>query len=340
MMTLPWLDLPLIWAGLIAFAVLAYVLLDGFDLGIGILFLLEHEDEDRDVMVNTVAPVWDGNETWLILGGGGLFAVFPLAYATIMPSHYPTIIAMLLALVFRGVAFEFRFRAAGRRGREWWDIAFCGGSLLAGFCQGLTLGGLLQGIHVENRAYAGGWWDWLTGFTVLCGFAVVVGYALQGACWLIWRTEGGLQRRSRRYAGALGGAILIFTIVVSLWTPMLNPTFYQRWFGWPGIVLTSPVPILAAVLAWRFWRGLQRRQDVAPFLCVQGWFVLCYAGLGISIFPLIVPPSITIWDAAAPPESQAFILVGAVVLIPIILVYTGFSYYVFRGKVRPGIHYH
>src|SRR5262245_14937647 len=184
--------LPVIWAGVIAFAVLAYVLLDGFDLCIGILFAAESRQEDRDVMVNTVAPVWDGNETWLILGGGGLMAVFPLAYAVILPALYPAIIAMLLALVFRGVSFEFRFRAATLAGRGWWDRAFLAGSALAAFCQGLVLGGLLQGIHVADRVYAGGWWDWLTPFTVLCGVAVVVGYTLQGACWLIWRCEGAL----------------------------------------------------------------------------------------------------------------------------------------------------
>ncbi len=239
MMTLPWLDLPLVWACLIGIAVLAYVLLDGFDLGIGVLFLLEHREEERDVMINSVAPVWDGNETWLVLGGGGLFAVFPLAYATIMPALYPTIIAMLLALVFRGVAFEFRFRAQTLRGRYWWDFAFCAGSIAAAVAQGLTLGGLLQGIKVANRTYIGGWFDWLTGFTLLCGLAVVIGYALQASCWLIWRTEGALQRRCRRYAFALARAILLLTIIVSMWTPMLNPTFYQRWFGWPGILLTA-----------------------------------------------------------------------------------------------------
>lgn len=334
------LDLPLIWAGLIAVAVLAYVLLDGFDLGIGILFAVEHEDEDRDVMVNSVAPVWDGNETWLILGGGGLLAVFPLAYATILPALYPTIIAMLLALVFRGVAFEFRFRAATRTGRRWWDIAFLGGSAVAAFAQGLTLGGLLQGIKVVNRAYAGGWWDWLTGFTILCGIALVVGYALLGACWLIWRAEGELQRRARRHARALGVGTLGLIVVVSLWTPMLNPLFAQRWFGWPGILLTSPVPVLVALLAWGFWRGLSLKHDVTPFLCVVGWFVLCFLGLGISVWPMMVPPSITIWDAAAPPSSQAFLLVGAVVLVPMVLGYTAYSYWLFRGKVKAGVHYH
>ena len=253
--------LPVVWAGLIAFAVLAYVLLDGFDLGVGILFTVERRDEDRDVMLNSVAPVWDGNETWLVFGGGGLFAVFPLAYAVILPALYPAIIAMLLALVFRGVGFEFRFRAVSERGRAWWDRAFCAGSTLAAFCQGLVLGGLLQGIRVQDRVYAGGWWDWLTGFTVLCGVAVVAGYALQGACWLIWRCDGPLQQRAGGYARVLAVAMLGFIVVVSLWTPLLNPTFSERWFSWPGIVLTSPVPILVALVGWLFWRGLSRRHE-------------------------------------------------------------------------------
>jgi len=334
------MDLPVIWAALIAFAVLAYVVLDGFDLGVGILFAVERQDRDRDTMVNSIAPVWDGNETWLVLGGGGLFAVFPLAYATILPALYPAIVGMLLALVFRGVAFEFRFRAATPRGRALWDLSFAFGSVGAAFCQGLALGGLLQGIHVVNRAYAGGWWDWLTGFTVLCGVALVVGYALLGATWLVWRTEGPLQNRCRRYARTLGIATLALIAVVSLWTPMLHPRFEERWFGWPGIVLTSPVPLLVALLAWRFWRGLARREHVTPFLCALGWFVLCFAGLGISLFPLMVPPDIDIWQAAAPYDSQLFLLVGALVLVPVILAYTAFSYWVFRGKVKPGAHYH
>ena len=334
------IDLPLIWAALIAFAVLAYVVLDGFDLGVGILFAVEHDDTDRDVMVNSVAPVWDGNETWLILGGGGLLAVFPLAYATILPALYPAIIGMLLALVFRGVAFEFRFRAHTRAGRRWWDVSFAAGSTIAAFCQGLALGGLLQGIKVVNRAYAGGWWDWLTPFSVLCGAALVVGYALLGATWLIWRTEGALQARCRTYAHILGIATLALIGAVSLWTPFLHPRFAARWFSWPGIALTSPVPILMALLAWRFWRGLARTEEVSTFLCVLGWFVLCFAGLGISMFPLMVPPDINIWQAAAPRDSQLFLLVGAVVLVPIILAYTAYAYWVFRGKVKPGAHYH
>lgn len=340
MMTLPWLDLPLVWGGLIAFAVLAYVVMDGFDLGTGILFAVEHDAPDRDVMVNSVAPVWDGNETWLVLGGGGLFAVFPLAYAIIMPALYPTIIGMLLALIFRGVAFEFRFRALSRRGRAAWDFAFFGGSTVAALCQGLTLGGLLQGIHVENNAYAGGWFDWLTPFTVLCGVAVVVGYALLGATWLVWRTEGELQRRCRRHARVLALMTLAMIVAVSLWTPLLNQVFAERWFGFPGIYMTSPVPVLVALLGWGLWHGLARNHHLTPFLCSLGWFALCFAGLGISLYPRIVPPNITLWDAAAPPASQAFLLVGACVLIPIILAYTAYAYFVFRGKVTSDVHYH
>ncbi len=332
--------LPLIWAGLLAFAILAYVVLDGFDLGVGILFLVEHDEGDRDVMMNTVAPVWDGNETWLVLGGGGLFAVFPLAYAVVMPALYAAIIGMLLALVLRGVAFEFRFKTRTRLGRRLWNVAFTAGSLLAAICQGLALGGLVQGVHIANRAYAGGWWDWVTGFTILCGLAVAAGYALLGATWLIWRTEGDLQARCRRHARALGVAVLALIVVVSLWTPMLNPRFMARWFAWPEIALTSPVPILVALLAWAFWHGLSRRHDATPFFAVLGWFVLCFAGLGISLFPYIVPPDLTIWQAAAPPMSQGFLLIGALVLVPIILAYTGYAYWVFRGKVRPGMHYH
>ncbi len=333
-------SLPLIWAALLGFAVTAYVVMDGFDLGIGILFAAERGEEDRNVMVNSVAPVWDGNETWLVLGGGGLMAAFPLAYAIILPALYPLIIGLLLALIFRGVAFEFRFRAHTAWGRKAWDLSFFGGSVLAALCQGLILGGLLQGIKVANRAYAGGWWDWLTPFTVLCGIAVVGGYALLGATWLVWRTEGSLQQRCRQQAGWLGVGMLAMIGAVSLWTPFLRGALAHRWFSWPGILLTAPVPILVALFAYLLYRSLKAGRDLAPFLCALGLFLLCFAGLGISLYPNIVPPSITIWQAASPPASQIFMLVGAAVLIPCILIYTGFAYWVFRGKVPHGVGYH
>ena len=329
-----------VWAGLIAFAVLAYVLLDGFDLGIGILFAVEPHAEDRDVMVNSVAPVWDGNETWLVLGGGGLFAVFPLAYAIIMPALYPVIITMLLALIFRGVAFEFRFRADTPLGRRLWDLSFFAGSTMAALCQGLALGTLLQGVKVVGRSYAGGWFDWLTPFSGLCGVAVVIGYAWLGSCWLVWRTEGHLQRQARRRAEILAWVMAALIVAVSIWTPFLNDTFMHRWFSWPGIVLTSPVPVLVALIALAFHYGIARQHHLTPFLCALAIFALCFVGLGISVYPMMVPPSISILQAAAPRASQLFALVGAVVLIPLILCYSGLSYWVFRGKVKAGVHYH
>jgi len=332
------IDLPLIWAGLIAFAVLAYVVLDGFDLGVGILFPFLPTDEERDLAMDSVAPVWDGNETWLVLGGGGLFAVFPLAYATILPALYAPIIVMLLGLIFRGVSFEFRARAD--RSRFLWDIGFAGGSIVAAFAQGIALGALVQGITVVDRAYAGGWFDWLSPFSVLTGAALVVGYALLGATWLILKTEDGLAERARRWSLRTGIATLALIGLVSLWTPFLNPVYLERWFRWPTAVFSLVVPALVLGCAWLFWRGLRAQRDAQPFLAALGVFVLCYLGILISFYPYMVPPGITLWQAAGPDSSLAFLLVGALILLPIILVYTGYAYWVFRGKVRPGEGYH
>lgn len=330
--------LAFIWAGLIALAVLVYVILDGFDLGVGILFPLGRSTRERDVMMNSVAPVWDGNETWLILGGGGLFAVFPLAYAVVMTALYVPILAMLLALVFRGVAFEYRWRT--RRWKPVWDAAFFGGSTVAAFMQGVALGALVQGIPVEGRAYAGGWWDWLTPFSVLTGLAVVVGYALLGAGWLILKTEGALQSRMRHHAWWLGAATLALIGLVSLITPFLEPIYFQRWFNLPGSLWTFVVPLVMLALAWSFFTGLNAHRDAQPFLSALGFFVAAFAGIGISFYPMMVPPGLTIGDAAAPAESLAFALVGVAILLPLILGYTAYAYWVFRGKVREGEGYH
>jgi cytochrome bd ubiquinol oxidase subunit II len=332
------LDLPFVWAGLIAFAVLAYVVLDGFDLGVGILFPYVHGEADRDQMMNSVAPIWDGNETWLVLGGGGLFAVFPLAYAVIMPALYAPIVAMLLALIFRGVAFEYRWRT--RRGKFLWDWAFAGGSTVAAFAQGVALGALVQGIPVANRAYAGGWWDWLTPFSLLTGVALVVGYALLGATWLVLKTEGEVQREAYRFAWAAAVGTLALIAAVSLWTPFLDPAFMARWLGWPQVLYTAPVPLMVAAAAIVLFRGLAHHKELSPFLAAQALFVLSYVGLGISFYPYIVPVSVTIWEAAAPDNSLGFLLVGAVVLVPLILLYTSYSYWVFRGKVHAAGGYH
>jgi cytochrome bd ubiquinol oxidase subunit II len=332
------LDLAFIAAGVIAFAVLAYVILDGFDLGIGILFPALKDEAERDLAMNTVAPVWDGNETWLVLGGGGLLAVFPLAYAVVLPALYAPLIAMLLALIFRGVAFEFRWRT--KRWKRVWDFSFFGGSLMAAFAQGVALGALVQGIEVEDRAYAGGNWDWLTAFSLLTGIALVVGYALLGATWLVMKTEGSVHDRAKRWAWTAGAGTLALVGTVSLITPFLNPVYFERWFAMPNVLFTIWVPALIVIAAFVFLRGMRDGPDWWPFVAALAVFVLSFVGLGISFYPYIVPPHLTIAGTAAPPLSLAFVLVGAVVLVPLILAYTAYAYWVFRGKVDPHAGYH
>ncbi|MHA6324241.1 cytochrome d ubiquinol oxidase subunit II [Roseivivax sp. CAU 1753] len=331
-------DLAFIWAGLIAFAVLVYVILDGFDLGVGILFPFARSERERDVMMNTVAPVWDGNETWLILGGGGLFAVFPLAYAIVMPALYMPIILMLLGLVFRGVAFEYRWRT--QRWKSFWSVAFFGGSVVATFTQGIALGALVQGIAYEGRGYSGGWYDWLTPFSVFTGFALIVGYALLGATWINLKTEGALQDRFRGYAKPLAAGTLVLIGLVSALTPFQDAVYFERWFAFPGAVWSAIVPLLVLVIAWKLFDGLKQGFDLQPFLMANAIFVVCFVGIGISFYPHIVPPSLTIQEAAAPDSSLLFTLVGAGFLVPIILIYTGYAYWVFRGKIDEHSGYH
>ncbi len=331
-------DIATIWAFIIAFAVFVYVVMDGFDLGLGMLFPLFPKKADRDVMMNSVAPVWDGNETWLVLGGGGLMAAFPLAYAVLMPALYTPIIAMLVGLVFRGVAFEFRWRT--RRERNLWDIAFAGGSLLATLAQGVALGAMLQGVHVDGRHYAGGWWDWLTPFSILTGVALVIGYALLGATWLVMKTEGELRDEAYRLSWWLLFAMLGAIGAVSIATPFLDAEYARRWFAWPNVILTAPVPIAVAGVTVLLLRSLANRQDYRPFFLSLVLFALSYAGLGVSMWPYIVPRSITIWQAASPENSLVFMLFGVAVMVPLILGYTAWAYYVFRGKVDAASGYH
>ena len=325
-----WLTLEFIWAGIIAFAVLAYVVLDGFDLGIGILFPFMPKEQHRNTMMNSIAPIWDGNETWLVLGGGGLLAVFPLAYAVVMPALYAPIIAMLLALIFRGVAFEYRHRT--ERFRHVWNFSFFAGSLLAGFAQGIALGALVQGIPVADRAYAGGWWNWLTPFSLLTGAAVVIGYVMLGSTWLVMKTTGDLREHAIRFARLSAIATLALIGAVSLWTPFLEPLYFHRWFDWPTMIFSLLVPALILGCAGVLFSGLARGRDYRPFFAAVAIFILCFAGIGISFYPYIVPPSLTITEAAAPKSSLVFLLIGAAILVPIILGYTGHAYWLFRGK--------
>ncbi len=331
-------DFALVWAGILAFAILAYVVLDGFDLGVGILFPFFRDPHDRDRMMNSIAPVWDGNETWLVLGGGGLFAAFPLAYAVAMPALYIPLTAMLIGLIFRGVAFEFRARA--RTSKFLWDWAFTAGSAVAAFAQGLVLGSFVQGIAITGRAYGGGTWDWLTPFSVLTGFALLIGYTLLGATWLVMKTEGELHEHAGRCARKAGIGTFAAIIVISLWTPWLHPQYAARWFDWPMTLYTFAVPALVVICAVMLFRGLHQRRPALPFLAALGLFVLCYFGLIIGLFPYIVPHSLSLWEAAAPDSSLRFLLIGAVILLPMILGYTAYAYWVFRGKVAEASHYH
>ncbi len=332
------IDLVPVWTVILGLAVFMYVLLDGFDLGVGILFPFAPNDASRSLMMDSVAPIWDGNETWLILGGIGLFAAFPLAFAIIIPASYFPILVMLLGLIFRGVAFEFRMKA--HRSRFLWDHAFFWGSLVATFAQGIVLGSFVRGYPVHGRQFAGSMFDWLQPFPLAVGLGLVLGYVLLGATWLVTKTEGELQRWSRQRARVALYGVVLFLIVVSIWTPMLEPKIAQRWFSWPNIALLAPVPIAAAIAAAWLWHSLFSTREGAPFVAAMVLFLTGYAGLAISVWPNIVPHSISLWDAASSPKSQAFLLIGTLFLLPIILMYTGWSYWVFRGKVRSDIGYH
>ncbi len=330
--------LPLVWGVIIAFGVCMYVLMDGFDLGIGILFNAAPGDRERDLMMNSVAPIWDGNETWLVLGGAGLFAAFPLAYAVILPALYIPLTVMLIALIFRGVAFEFRFKAT--ESRIWWDRAFHYGSLVATFAQGVVLGAYVQGFEVVGRRFVGGTWDWLTPFSLMTGVALIAGYALLGSTWLVLKTEGDLRHWAGQWSLRLVVAVAAFMALVSAWVPFLDTDIVERWFSLPNILFLWPVPAAVAALTILLYRSIWLGHDGWPFLLAMALFLLGFLGLGISLWPNVIPPDITLWQAASPPESQIFLLVGIAILVPVILFYTGYTYWIFRGKVEAKIGYH
>ena len=332
------LDFVPLWTAILGLGVFLYVLLDGFDLGVGILYGFAPDTASRNLVMNSIAPIWDGNETWLVLGGIALLAAFPLAFAVILPAVYFPIAVMLLALAFRGVAFEFRFRDAPHR--TIWDYGFCYGSAVATFAQGIVLGAFIQGFETAGRRYAGGSFDCFTPFSLLTGLALLFGYGLLGAGWLVLKTESDLQDWARRLGRwcLLGVVAAIGT--VSLWTPLMRAEIAARWFAWPNIALLSPVPLLTLLITWWAWRSLHDRSEAAPFIAAIGLFLLSYLGIALSLWPMIAPYSFTLWDAASSPDTQAFMALGTLFLLPVILMYTGWSYWVFRGKVRADIGYH
>jgi cytochrome bd ubiquinol oxidase subunit II len=332
------IDFVPLWTIILGAGVFLYVLLDGFDLGVGILYGFAPDKTARNLVMNSIAPIWDGNETWLVLGGVGLMAAFPLAFAIILPAVYFPILVMLLALVFRGVAFEFRFRDAERR--SFWDHGFNYGSLIATFAQGIVLGAFIQGFQVDGRHFSGGSFDCFTPFSILTGAALVCGYALLGAGWLILKTEGDLQDMARRLGRRFFLATLAAVAIVSIWTPLMDADIAHRWFAWPNIAFLSPVPVVTAVLAIVEWRALGSRAEALPFVAAMGLFLMSYIGIAVSLWPMIVPHHFTLWQAASSPSTQAFLALGTLFLLPIILMYTAWSYWVFRGKVRADIGYH
>ncbi|KAA8731469.1 cytochrome d ubiquinol oxidase subunit II [Acinetobacter qingfengensis] len=328
------IDLSLVWVAIIGLGVLIYIILDGFDLGIGILFPFIKNSDERDVMMNTVAPVWDGNETWMVLGGAGLFAAFPLVYSTVLSALYLPIMLMVIALIFRGVAFEFRFKA--HRTKYLWDQAFIWGSILSSFLQGILLGAFIQGIETTHGIFSGHAMDWLTPFSIFTGFGVLVMYAALGCGWLILKTEKNLQQRMFQLMPKLIWVLLIVFGGVSLYTPVTHPEIAMRWFSMPNLLYFSPVPILVIAFVILILMACKKQNDVKPFIYTLALVFLAFTGFVISLYPYIIPPSVTIWEAAAPRSSQMFALIGAVILIPIIIAYTILSYWVFRDKVRLG----
>jgi cytochrome d ubiquinol oxidase subunit II len=334
----PTLNLVPIWTTILAVGVFLYVALDGFDLGVGMLYNFAPDRRARDLVMNSIAPIWDGNETWLILGSVGLFAAFPVAFAIIIPAVYFPLLLMLLALIFRGLAFEFRYRDAEHR--TFWDHGFAIGSALAAFAQGMVLGAFIQGFQVEGRQFVGGSFDCFTPFSIFTGVALMSGYALLGAGWLIIKTEGDLQDWARALGRRCLVGVTLAVAIVSLWTPFIDAHIASRWFSWPNIAILAPMPLITAGLVWYEWRSLNDRSEYAPFVAALGLFVVSYLGIAISLWPMIVPRHFTLEEAAASQSTQAFLLIGTLVLLPIILVYTAWSYWVFRGKVRSNIGYH
>jgi len=330
--------LPVLLALVLGFTVVMYVVLDGFDLGIGMLFPFYPAEHDRDLVMNSVAPFWDGNETWLVLGGVTLWAAFPKAFGILMPAVYLPVIVLLLALIFRGVAFEFRWVAKPRQRK--WDIAFAAGSTLAAFAQGLVLGGILEEIPVRDGQYAGTPFWWLSPFSVMCGLAVTAGYALLGATWLMLKTTGPVEQRARKLAVPLLAALMAFIVIVSIWTPLQFPRIAHRWFGFPNTLFLAPIPAATLLFAWLCWWGTRRGGTLLPFVSAVVIFLLAFIGLVVSNVPYLVPPVMTVWEAASHPTSQIFYLVGAAILIPMIVGYTAVVFYLFRGKLEPGQGYH
>jgi cytochrome bd ubiquinol oxidase subunit II len=325
--------LAIFWAAVIAFSILVYVLLDGFDLGVGILFGTTRDEGFRAAMMSAIAPFWDGNETWLVLIGASLFGAFPMIYAIFLPAFYLPVALLLFGLIFRGVAFEFRYRT--ERMRWLWDLGFFLGSLIAAFVQGAAIGTMVQELPVASGRFAGGSFVWLTPFSVLCGVGLVIGYALLGATWLVLKTGGALREWAYRRVPWLLGGVLAFLLVAFVFALAKHLRVMERWLDAPWLLL---FPAIGALATWGLWHGVQRRRDWLPYAMSVVIFLAAYLTLVGSFWPYMIPFSVTIWDAAAPPQSLTFMFYGAgIVVFPVVLIYTAAVYWIFRGKVRDDI---
>jgi cytochrome bd ubiquinol oxidase subunit II len=327
------MDLINLWVCLVGVVIILYVILDGFTLGVGVLFPFAGDERQRDVMMDTIGPVWDANQTWIVFGGGALFATFPIIYTVLFSSLYIPLFTFLFGLIFRGVAFEFRAKSGHKTA---WNRAFFGGSVVAAFAQGLTLGAYISGIKVENGMFAGGAFDWLSPFNIMVGLALIAGYALLGACYLIIKTSGEVQNRAYRQARAAVLAVAGFMLIVSIWTPFRAPEIMARWWTVPRAYFVWLFPVIGTIGFVLMLKSLQARRERMPFIAALIMFFSAYLGLQSGIYPYAVMPDVTIYQAAAQPETQTITLIGALTILPFVLGYTIYSYWVFRGKVAEG----
>ena len=331
------MDLVTLWAFLVGLVVIFYVVLDGFSLGVGLLFPTARKEEDWDLLIGTIAPVWDANQTWLVFGGGALFAVFPVVYGVLFSALYIPLLTFVFGLIFRGVAFEFR---ANARRKEVWNRAFFWGSLVAVVAQGLTLGGILSGVKVSEERFAGGALDWLNPFSVMVSLALIAGYILLGSTYLIIKTSGSVQERARRQASWAARVVLGFQVLVTIWTPLHYPSVWTRWFDPPRIYFVWVFPVTGLMAFYGLIRSVKAGREILPFIFSVVFYLAGYLGLIASLYPYAIPPNITFQEAAAQRETMVFTLWGTLIVLPVVWGYIIYSYSVFRGKVGGETYYH
>ncbi len=323
--------LPLAWSFVIAFCIVVYVVLDGFTLGTAILMPF-FNDKQRDLAMSVVLPTWDGNQTWLVLGGASLYGAFPTAFSVLLPTLYIPLLIMVIALLFRGVVFEFRLK--DRAHVKYWDIIFTLSSLFVIFIQGIVLANFVIGFEYGPSQSLILPQGFINPFSMFVSLSLTLGYSLLSATRLIYKTEHELQDKMFRFSMYLAICIILSIGIVSLWTPFVNDLIFFRWFGHENWVLLMILPYLSVLTFGVFCYAIYNREEYLPFLCAIALFLYSYIGLVICFYPYIVPYKLTLWQAAAPASSLRFTLFGAIILLPVLILYTGYAYKVFKGKVK------